>query len=81
MKSRAQAMQAWSNIMSALAESSNPQDRSLADRIAGFVRNSPFFQEVVGRHDRQADATSQTRSGPSLGRRPIRIESGPELTR
>lgn len=81
MKSRAQAMQAWSNIMSALAESSNPQDRSLADRIAGFVRSSPFFQEVVVRHDRQADATSQTRSGPSLGRRPIRIESGPELTR
>ncbi|MFG6432067.1 relaxase/mobilization nuclease domain-containing protein [Roseateles sp. LYH14W] len=81
MKSRAQAMQAWSNIMSALAESQSPQDRSLADHIAGFVRRSPFFREVVGKYDRQADTASQRWPEPSLGRASSRIEPGPEMTR
>ena len=81
MKSRAEAMQAWSNIMSALAESQSLQDRNLADRIAGFVRSTPFFREVVGSRERQADTDLRLRPEPSLGRGPSRVEPGPERAR
>lgn len=81
MRSRAEAMQAWSNIMSALAESQSPQDRSLADRIATFVRSSPFFREVVGPYDRQPDGTSQRQLEPSPMSLLPPIEPGPEMRR
>jgi hypothetical protein len=81
LQSRAKAIQAWSNIMSALAESQSLQDRNLADRIAGFVRSSPFFREVVGSRERQADTDLRLRPEPSLGRGPSRVEPGPERAR
>lgn len=43
--SRAQAMQAWGNVLRALGESEVDDDRKLAERVASFVLRSPFARE------------------------------------
>lgn len=55
---RADVMHAWAHIMTALSRSLEPNERELAQKIAAFIRDTPFVVEVMGPSDRhQAPGT------------------------
>jgi hypothetical protein len=59
--SRADAHRAWQEIAAALARSSDPADRKLADSIARFSREPGLERDQASR----AEAHTRTASGPS----------------
>lgn len=53
---RADAVQAWSHIMTSLAASPDEQHRQLASHIADFLQQTPFVADVLLGHERPVDA-------------------------
>ena len=75
---RRQALQAWAEIMRALAASPEASDRKLAQSINQYLGRTPAVQDIV-RHQ------AQQRELPGIGRAPLTTPSqplrGPELER
>ena len=75
---RRQALQAWLEIMRALAASPEVSDRKLAQSINGYLGRLPAVQ-AIARHQ------AQQRELPGLGRSPSvmpeRLRQGPEIER
>jgi ParB-like nuclease domain len=75
---RKQALQAWAEIMRALAASPEEADRKLAQSIGHYVARVPAVQAIVRHHAQQRKLTGMSRSPvmtPSVQRR------GPEIER
>ncbi len=66
LKHRLDAMLAWSSIMDALAASENLEDRQLANAIASFVRDTPFYQDLTGVREHSPTLRSPTQRGPEI---------------
>lgn len=47
VRARTEAMHGWAHVMQALSESELSQDRQLAEHIARFVRETPFFKDLT----------------------------------
>ena len=79
--SRAGAVEGWAHIIKALAASDRPDDRELAERVAAFVRGSPFVQEQMGA--RQGSARVADKRPPIRRPQPDapRLRPGPEIER
>ncbi|MFG6412701.1 relaxase/mobilization nuclease domain-containing protein [Roseateles sp. DC23W] len=75
VRTRAEAMANWAHIMKALGRSELASDRALAERVADFVRGTPFVRELAGRVRTNAEPGRQ-QSLPGLER-----SSGPDRTR
>ena len=80
-ESRAEAMKGWAHIIKALVASESPEDRKLAERVAGFVKAAPFFKEVVRQRQREAAVTPRQQPGPQQQPRKATDRPGPELER
>lgn len=75
--SRAQAMQAWGNVLHALGESEVDDDRKLAKRVASFVLRTPFAREhLIERAARTSLARTISQSPPGNASRE-RSDPGP----
>ncbi|WP_458233013.1 relaxase/mobilization nuclease domain-containing protein [Roseateles sp. P5_E8] len=72
---RAEAMVSWAHIMKALGRSELASDRALAERVAAFVRGTPFVRQHARHGLANADPARQ-QSLPGLER-----PSGPDRTR
>lgn len=46
-RSHSEAMQAWAHIMKALDASDEPKDKELAQRVARFVTETPYYKQLV----------------------------------
>ncbi len=78
VRARKDAMHSWAHVMKALSESELPQDRQLAEHIARFVRQTPFYKELTWQRQQAAarvreereisPAWDLSRSGPELSR-------------
>lgn len=79
LRNRAEAMSCWSGIMTALEQSPSNEDRLLAERVRRFVRETPFFREVVAHRERQV--AQHARVQPSWQPAGRISHDGPELTR
>jgi len=66
VRTRAEAMECWAHIMEALSRSEIPGDRQLADQIAAFVRDSPFYREMVHDQQRPPHALAREMNDPSM---------------
>jgi len=64
LDNRAGAMEGWAHIMKALAASDSPNDRQLAERVASFVRTSPFIQERLPQRQRLDTVLVRQQSRP-----------------
>ncbi len=62
--SHAEAMQAWGHIMKALIASDAPEDKELAQRIARFVTNTPYYKQFLQGQKRQALFVEKTHATP-----------------
>ena len=79
--SRAEAMKGWAYIIKALVASESPEDRKLAERVARFVKEAPFFEEVVRQRQREAAVAPRQQPGPQPQSRKSMDRPGPELER
>jgi len=79
--SRARQMECWSRLLEALAASELPTDRQLAEHVAGFVRDSAFFQEVAGRDTARQAAPPERSRAKDIERMPQPGRAGPDLDR
>ena len=73
-----QALQAWAEIMRALAVSPDDSDRKLAQSIGHYLGRMPAVQAIVREHAKQRELPGMSRSPvmtPSVQRR------GPEIER
>lgn len=78
MRARTEAMLSWAHVMRALSESELPQDRQLAEHVARFVRETPFFKDLT----RQLHmGSTRTREEPQVSPAWDLLRSGPELSR
>jgi hypothetical protein len=80
-ESRAEAMKGWAHIIKALVASESPEDRKLAERVAGFVNAAPFHKEVVGQRQREAAVAPRQQPGPQPPSRTAIDRPAPELER
>jgi hypothetical protein len=75
---RKQALQAWAEVLRALAASPDASDRQLAQSVRGYLVHLPAVQAIV-RHQ------AQQRELPGMGRSPVVTPSqerkGPEMER
>ena len=82
MVNRTQAMLAWAHIAQALAGADQPEDRRLAEAIAGYVRQMPHFVEL-----QRARKRGQGGQRELPGMSPVQVvpspsaRSGPEVQR
>jgi len=76
---RVEVMQAWAHIMTALSKSSDAQERQLAQKVAAFVRDTPFVVEAMGPRDIQRVPGAQTRADRSRDVEVQRSRAGPEI--
>jgi hypothetical protein len=79
--SRAEAMKGWAYIIKALVASESPEDRKLAECVAGYVKAAPFFQEVVRQRQREAAVAPRQQRGPQPQHRKSMDRPGPEIER
>ena len=79
--SRAEAMKGWAHIIQALLASERSDDRALAARVAGFVREAPFVREAMRQRQQQAAQPARQRQDLQPQQRPAPDRSGPKLER
>ncbi|MFG6417183.1 relaxase/mobilization nuclease domain-containing protein [Roseateles sp. DC23W] len=79
LRNCAEAMTCWSGLMTALQQSPSPEDRKLAEGIHRFVRETPFFQEVVAHRERQVAQAFREQASRQTGTMVVR--DGQEWTR
>ncbi len=79
--SRAEAMKGWAHIIQALLASERSEDRALAARVAGFVREAPFVREAMRQRQRPAAQPARQRQDLQPQQRPTPDRPGPKLER
>lgn len=57
-------LEAWAQIAQALKTSGNPQDRTLAENITTFMRESSYLQEVARRQRREVGKLNKDHQVP-----------------
>jgi Relaxase/Mobilisation nuclease domain len=75
---RRQALQAWAEIMRALATSPEVSDRKLAQSINQYLRRMPAVQAIVREHTKQRELPGMSRSTVQT---PSQQRRGPEIER
>ncbi|MFG6431865.1 relaxase/mobilization nuclease domain-containing protein [Roseateles sp. LYH14W] len=79
-RSRAEAMKCWGQILKALVDSEQEEDRKLASKVADFVCRTPYIQDVLRKHPeamREVGRHLEAEQQPIVGRG----SSGPEWVR
>jgi len=75
---RRQALQAWAEIMRALAASPEVSDRNLAESIKQYLVRMPAVQAIVRHQARQRELPGMSRSSLTM---PSQQRQGPEMER
>ena len=75
---RRQALQAWAEIMRALAASPAMSDRQLAQSIKQYLGRMPAVQAIVRHQARQRELPGMSRTPPTM---PSQQRRGPEMER
>ncbi|MGM9484214.1 relaxase/mobilization nuclease domain-containing protein [Roseateles sp. NT4] len=78
---RAEAMKAWAHIMKALAGSPIATDRELAERVARYIRRTPFAVEIMGPSRERPAPAQHSRVVPSFQPGHSRERADWEMTR
>ena len=78
---RAGVMHAWSHIMAALLKSPDAGERQLAERIAAFLRDTPFVVEVMGPRAAQREPDVRARTDRSQEVMAHRERTRPDMER
>lgn len=74
-------MQAWAHIMKALHASEVPEDKALAQRVARFVTDTPYYKELVQGRKRDAVRQDQQRTVPVQSQEVAKTRAVPEIER
>ena len=80
-RSRNGALEAWAHIAQALKASGTPQDQTLAENIAKFVRESAYLQEVARRQRREAANVNRERQIPAQQSNVSKSRPAPDIER
>ena len=80
-RNRNGALEAWAHIAQALKESGTPQDRTLAENITKFVRESAYLQEVARRQRREVAPVNKERQVPMQPSNLSKSRPAPDIER
>jgi hypothetical protein len=80
-RSRNGALEVWAHIAQALKASGTPQDQTLAENIAKFVRESAYLQEVARRQRREAANVNRERQIPAQQSNVSKSRPAPDIER
>ena len=75
---RKQALQAWAEILRALAASPDTSDRQLAQSVSGYLGRLPAVQAIVRHQAQQRELPGMGRAQPAM---PAQERKGPDMPR